>query len=375
VNYHATSRQHLFTFLHFDFGLHIEARICHLPILMEIPRALTDPPRFSRRNLFRLLGAGTLLGLSAEAGRVIFGNNEHTVIPGKVYRSAQLSQQKLENVIVEKGIKTVINLRGFGPDQGWYMADSQATHATGIGQEDITLSAKRYPPPSEIARLIDVLDRTEYPVLMHCAQGADRTGLASVIVLLLYTNASLSSARRQMWPRYGHFPVGRLYVLDQFFDYYEAWLAGQKEEHSPERFRHWLKNAYCPGPFRASFEAITPLPLEFPAGRGFSVKIRATNRAIEPWVFNPGATGGIKLRYALYKDVGIVYRDKAGQIARTVRPGESIDFTLGFPPLAAPMAGLLWADLVDAQPLEMLETDFVQYGSEPFMQKFVMKRG
>jgi protein tyrosine phosphatase (PTP) superfamily phosphohydrolase (DUF442 family) len=339
---------------------------------MENPRP--SSLRLSRRNFFRLLGAGTLVGFSAEAGRVLFGSNEHTLIPGKVFRSAQLNRQKLEKVISEKGIKTVINLRGFGPDQGWYMADSLATHAAGISQEDITLSAKRYPPQSEIIRLIDVLDRTEYPVLIHCAQGADRTGLASVIVLLLYTKASLAAARRQMWPLYGHLPVGRLYVLDQFFNYYETWLADRGEEHTPERFRYWLKNAYCPGPFRASLELIAPLQLEFPTGRGFTIAVRATNRAIEPWVFKPGATGGIKLRYALNGDNGIVYRDMAGQIARTVNPGETIDFTLGFPPIAAPFVGLLWADLVDAQPLDLLETDFVQYGSEPFMQRLVVKQ-
>jgi protein tyrosine phosphatase (PTP) superfamily phosphohydrolase (DUF442 family) len=341
---------------------------------METPQPSPSATRFSRRNLLRLIGAGTVLGFSAEAGRVLFGSNEHAVIDGKIYRSAQLSRQKLERLIAEKGIKTVINLRGFGPDQGWYVAESQATHAMGISQEDITLSAKRFPPQSEIVRLVEVLDRTEYPVLIHCAQGADRTGLASVIVLLLYTKASLAAARRQMLPRYGHLPVGRLYVLDKFFNYYESWLAGRAEDHSPERFRFWLKNAYCPGPFRASFEAIAPLPLEVPIGRGFTVTVRATNRAIEPWVFKAGSTGGIKLRYALYKSgEECIYRDKAGQVNRTVQPGESIDFAMGFPPIHAPMVGLLWADLIDGPPLDMLETDFVQYGSMPFMQNLVVK--
>lgn len=340
---------------------------------METPSPFSSSQRFSRRNLLRLIGAGTLLGISAEAGRVLFGGNEHTLIPGKVYRTAQLNQQRLERAIAEKGIKTIINLRGYGPDQSWYISDSQATHNTGISQEDITLSAKRFPPQSEIARLIEVLDRTEYPVLIHCAQGADRTGLASVIVLLLYSTASLARARWQMLPRYGHFPVGRLFALDKFFDYYEAWLASQGQEHTPERFRHWLKNDYCPGPFRASLEALAPQPLECPAGRGFTVTIRATNRGIEPWNFKPGAMGGIKLRYALFKGDKCLYRDKAGQVARTVRPGESIDLDLGFPPINAPMTGLLWADLIDAQALEMLETDFVQYGSEPFLQNLAVK--
>jgi protein tyrosine phosphatase (PTP) superfamily phosphohydrolase (DUF442 family) len=342
---------------------------------MEMPQLPQTGHRFSRRNLFRLAGAGALLGLSAEMARVLFGSNEHVVLPGRVYRSAQLSQRKLEQMIAEKHIRTVINLRGFGPDQDWYLEEAKATHNAGISQEDITLSAKRFPPPSEIARLIEVLDRTEYPVLIHCAQGADRTGLASVIVLLLYTNADLATARHQMWARYGHLPVGRTVVLDQFFDYYESWLKDRGENHTPERFRSWVKTGYCPGPFRASLEVLSPVPLVVPVGRGFVVTIRATNRAIEPWVFTTGATGGIKFRYSLKDKDGIrvVHRGQAGQLARTVQPGESIDFAAGFPPIAAPMEGVLWADMLDAQPLDLLETDFVQYGSEPLIQMLTVK--
>jgi hypothetical protein len=178
-----------------------------------------------------------------------------------------------------------------------------------------------------------------------------------------------------MWPRYGHFAVGRTAVLDQFFNYYEAWLAARGEEHAPERFRTWVKNAYCPGPFRASLEVIAPLPLVVPVGRGFVVNIRATNRAIEPWTFNTGATGGVKFRYALYKDGQPIHRGQGGQVARTVQPGESIDFAAGFPPIDTAMEGMLWADMLDAQPLDLLETDFVQYGSEALMQPLIAKLG
>lgn len=340
---------------------------------METPGEPPFTRRFSRRNLLRLIGAGAVLGFSAEAGRVLLGSNKHTVIPGKVYRTAQLSQQKLGQAIAENHIRTVINLRGLGPDQSWYLEESRATHAAGISQEDITLSAKRFPPQSEIVRLIEVLDRSEYPVLIHCAQGADRTGLASVIVLLLYTNTDLATARRQLWPLYGHFPVGHTQVMDQFFDYYESWLAARGEQHTPERFRLWVRSAYCPGPFRASLAVIEPRSLVFPVCRGFAVTIRATNRAIEPWNFTTGATGGIKFRYGLLKDGQFIYRGQGGQLARTVQPGESIDLTAGFPPITAPMECTLWADMLDAQALDILETDFVQYGSESLMQTLTVK--
>ena len=340
---------------------------------MEPHKAHQIARRFSRRNLFRLIGAGAFLGLSTEVGRVLFGSNKHTVIPGRIYRTAQLSQQKMGQVIAENHIRTVINLRGYGPDQNWYVEESKATHNAGISQEDLTLSAKRFPPPSEIARLIEVLDRTEYPVLIHCAHGADRTGLASVIALLLYTNSDLATARQQMWPVYGHFPVGRTTVLDQFFDYYETWLANRGEQHTPEGFRNWVKTGYCPGPFRAGLEIIAPRPLVVPVNRGFVVTVRATNRSIEPWIFTTGGAGGIKFRYAFYRDGNRIHHGQCGQLSRTVQPGESINFEAGFPPIANPMEGIFWGDMLDAQQLDLLETDFVQYGSEPLIENFSVK--
>lgn len=340
---------------------------------METP---TPPPprRYSRRALFKLAGASVAVGLSLEVGRVLAGGNEHTVIPGKVYRSAQLSQQKLERVIAQKQIRTLINLRGCCPQMGWYMDDARATHAAGISQEDLTFSAKRFPPPPELYRLVEIFERTDYPILFHCAAGADRTGLASTMALLLLADTDLATARRQMWPRYGHIPVGRTAVLDQFFDYYEAWLAEQGQSHTPDRFRHWVLNVYCPGPFRAELAVVAPVPLVVSCGRGFVVTIRATNRSIEPWEFVPGGSGGVQLRYALFTRTGeFVYRGHAGQFARTVQPGESVEFTAGFPPVIKPGPHMMHADLLDCQAIDLLDTDFAQYGSEPLIAEMTVK--
>lgn len=335
--------------------------------------AAPRPWRFSRRTLFRLAIGGAAAGLTFETARVLGGSNEHTVIPGKVYRSAQLSQEKLQRVIGEKKIRTVINLRGCCPETGWYMNDARATNAMGISQEDLTFSAKRYPHPGELKRLIEVFDRTEYPVIMHCAAGADRTGLASTIARLLMTDDDLATARRQMWPRYGHFRVGRTALLDEFFDYYEEWLAERNEPHTPDRFRTFATTVYCPGPYRAELTVLSPMPLVFPSGRGFVVEIRAANRSVEPWTFRPGGSGGIQLRYMLYTHQGtIAYRGHAGFCSRTVPPGESIDFAIGFPSMKAGKH-TLHVDLLDGQPIDLLDTNFAQYGSEPLFAELTVK--
>jgi hypothetical protein len=135
-----------------------------------------------------------------------------------------------------------------------------------------------------------------------------------------------------------------------------------------------VANVYCPGPFRAEIAVIAPLPLVVPAGRGFIVTLRATNRAIEPWHFRTGGSGGVRLRYSLYKQDGtFLYRGHAGAINRIVNPGESIEFAAGFPTVVAPGPHMLHADLLDCQPIDLLDTDFAQYGSSPLITELAVK--
>jgi protein tyrosine phosphatase (PTP) superfamily phosphohydrolase (DUF442 family) len=325
------------------------------------------PRRFTRRKLLRLAGAGLFLGFVAESTRVLALTNVHTVIPGKAYRTAQLDADHLARFIAEKKIRTVVNLRGVCTNTDWYLAETRTTHAAGVNQEDVTLSAKRLPPPDEIRRLVDVLDHTEYPIVMHCQRGADRTGLAATVVKLLHTTDTLSQARRQLLPRYGHFPVGRTAVIDEFFDFYEAWLAAKGVSHTPDHFRHWATREYCPGPYRAELKLVGG-PIEVPVGKGFTATIRAKNTSVSPWVFRTGPAGGIQLRFGLYTHTGaFVYRGHAGLFDRVVKPGESIDFVAGFPPVAAAGTYTVHTDLLDTQAIDLLDADFVQYGSEPLL--------
>ncbi len=343
---------------------------------MDAPEATPVPPpaparrRVSRRTLFKLAGGAAALALGSEVLRVTAFTNVHTVIPGRVYRTAQLKPEQLQKFIVEKKIQTVVNLRGVCSNMPWYLGECRTTHDANINQEDITFSAKRFPAPTEVQRLIEVLDHTAYPIVFHCQRGADRTGMASTIVKLLQTDADLATARHQMLPRYGHVGVGRTAVLDAFFDYYAEWLAARGEAHAPERFRRWVANDYCPGPYRANLSLVgSPY---FPAGRGWTTTVRATNTSVEPWHFTTGGAGGVRLRYSLTTiHSEAIHRGVSGQFARIVHPGESIDLVCGFPPRPAG-AYLLHADLLDAQPIELLNTDFVQYGSEPLMATVVL---
>lgn len=326
----------------------------------------------------RRFAVGTLLLLAGlEAFRVVAWTNKHELLPGRVYRTAQLNEDGLREFIEAKGVKTVINLRGFcpGPESPWYAGEVRTTHALGVSQEDITFSANRLPAPVELRRLIDVLDHAEYPVAFHCKRGADRTGLTATVVMLLYTDASLDRARRQLWPRYGHFRFGRTAAMDDFFDRYEAWLAGRP--HAPDLFREWAASHYSPGP--ASGTLVSPHEGTFipaKADAWTAIPVTATNTAGEPWELRPGNYAGVHVQFTVQTDRGAtVHTGQAGLFRKTVQPGESLALTLAVPPLGSPGVYLLRADLMNADEagVPIRQTGFYQFGASPLLLPIEVK--
>lgn len=300
---------------------------------------------------------GSLGACVAEIVRMSAGRNKHLVVPGRVYRSAQLTPSQLESFVQRNGIRTVINLRG-RPFDDWYPAEMQATQALGISQEDITTSANRLPSPGEIRRLIEVFDRSEHPLLIHCQQGADRTGLAAAMYQLLYTDATFVTARRQCSLRYGHLRIHTAASMDEFFDRYEEWLRGRGESHSPAAFRQWATDVYSPGPNRSRLELLSPTgPVDVSQPVVFTV--RAYNISPEPWHLKAGSGAGIHAIYVIQGPTGQpVHSGRAGFFDRTVPPGGYVDLELPIPALTTPGRYRLYVDLMTRN------VTFTQYGSE-----------
>jgi protein tyrosine phosphatase (PTP) superfamily phosphohydrolase (DUF442 family) len=303
---------------------------------------------------------GLVFALAGETVHVMFGRNFHAVLPGRVYRCAQQSSANLERLIRAYGIRTVVNLRGCGAPLPWYLDECRATHRLGVSQEDVSLSASRLPASQEIRQLIRVLDHAEPPLLLHCRQGADRTGLAAVAVLLLQTDTDLATARRQLGPRYGHMPVQRAAHLDRFYDLYAQWLQDEGLTQSPGVFRRWAEDAYCPGECRCTFE-----PLELPArlalGQPGRIRLRVHNTGLGIWRFRPENHTGFHLGFVLKdtEDRGVL-SGRAGLFAAEVAPQESIDLTLVVPAVGKAGRYRLLVDMVDEQ-----HCWFYQTGSEP----------
>jgi hypothetical protein len=334
------------------------------------PRPAVPPgprPRPLRRALPRLGVLVLLLALGLEAARVLAGSNFHVVVPGYIYRCSQPSDAFLEEAVKTYKIRTVINLRGCCDPSPWYLDECRALARLDVAQEDVGLSACRLPSTQAARELVRVLDRSEYPILIHCNRGIDRTGLVSALALLLHTDASLSAARGQLGPRYGHLALGRTGNMDRFFDLYEEWLVRQGQAHSREAFRRWLEYEYCPGECSALIEPLSPpaSPALVRAHQPLTVRLRCHNTSVKPWTFKPGDTAGIHLMYFLTDahDQPLA-AGRAGRFHAVVHPGDSIDLTLALPALPGPGRYLLRADLADEQ-----HAVFFQAGSQPLLME------
>lgn len=327
--------------------------------------------RIPRRCLAAIvvLAVLVLAALLAEAYRVLMGANCHVILDGRVYRIAQPSAEELATYIRQHGIRTVINLRGCNAQMPWYQEEMLVSSRLDTAHEDLYFSASRLPPAREVQHLIEILDRAEYPILIHCWRGADRTGLAAAIAVLLHPGATLAQAREQMGIRYGHVALGRPTFLDQFFDYYEQWLRERMLEHEPRHFRHWAAHEYRGGHCLCRFESCTISPPMPRVGEPFTVHVRVLNASKHPWRFKPTRSAGIHLGLVIFDETGQEQiTDRSGLRAKTVAPGEMID-------LIAPVRGLdrpgryrVFLDMVDEQ-----LGWFYQMGSDPLERELIIR--
>lgn len=153
--------------------------------------------------------------------------NFHAVIPGVVYRSAQVTPDRLRAYQGNRWHPSVINLRGENPGDAWYDSEIATASDLGIAHFDFRMSASRVLPQDLAARPIALMRAAPKPLLIHCKSGADRTGLASALFLAAIAGADEEQAERQISIRYGHLGISLLsatYPIDESWERFEEWV-------------------------------------------------------------------------------------------------------------------------------------------------------
>lgn len=211
-------------------------------------------PIFKKVVVFVLILVGLLvLGVGGRLAYNFFTHNVHTVIPNKIYRTAQLNHAGLTKYTKKLGLKTIINLRGAWPSNHWYQVESQFAKTHQIHYYSLQFSAYQLPKKQMIRRLVTVLETAKKPLAFHCEGGADRTGLASIISVILFDkHPTIRQLEHQASWYYN--AISPRTVGYQVLRNYLAWLKAHHDAQSSKQlFLQWLHSPVKMKPYHGWF--------------------------------------------------------------------------------------------------------------------------
>jgi len=141
--------------------------------------------------------------------------NFDVVDEGKLYRSAQLTTSELEETVRQYHIKTVISLRGSPGRTDYYEPEADTAARLKLNFVPIPMSDNYYPLESEMKEVFGVFqDPKNYPILIHCRVGTDRTGMIAALYQRVYMGKSTDEALDQLTLAHWHMRLFRPAMSD-----------------------------------------------------------------------------------------------------------------------------------------------------------------
>lgn len=178
--------------------------------------------------------------------RVRFAN--HHDMGGGMSRENQPSPKRIAQ-LAQDGIKTIVNLRAESP-KGFYLLEKEACAQHGIKLVDFRVYSRDVHTPEKIRGAKALFEAIEYPAMMHCKSGADRTGFMGVLYRHFHMGDTIEQALEQLSFKYLHIKEGKTGMLDFFFNDYLVYA--QRHDMS---FIDWVETIYDPADVKARFMA------------------------------------------------------------------------------------------------------------------------
>ena len=198
--------------------------------------------------------------------------NFHEVDEDKLYRSAQLSGKEFARAIKKYGIKTVVNLRGESTED-WWLEENEAVIDNGAEHINIRMSAKRLPHREDLLDLMETFENAEYPMLIHCQGGADRTGEAVAMYMMEFMGYTQEKAlRHTLTPMTLHlrkFMPAKTYFIEQVYQGWDWVYDHYFPCQNPEWEFYNTENARCLDGDMEEFELEGPDSYELAAEASF----------------------------------------------------------------------------------------------------------
>ncbi len=177
----------------------------------------------------------------------VLWSNFHQVCDD-AYRASQPSPSDLRSY-KKKGIKAVLNLRGFA-QQSYALFEEDSCKKLGLELISVPLSGSFAPQPEKLLEIIGIMEEIPKPFVLHCKSGADRAGLISAIYLIVQKKLSVTEAKKQLSFKYLHLDFTKTGILDYILNVFDERLKIENID-----FLDWIKKEYNAEILHSSFRS------------------------------------------------------------------------------------------------------------------------
>lgn len=167
--------------------------------------------------------------------RFFYGNRHR--VTSQLWRSAQPTPFDLHRE-KQRGIRTIICVRGSYPFRPWPL-EVEACRELGLDLHKVNIRAREAPTTADLLSLMDLFSEIEYPALIHCKSGADRSGFVAAVYLLAVEGRTADEAMRQLSLRFGHLRTSRAGIVGEVIRAYR-----DDGEARGLGFRQWIETEY-----------------------------------------------------------------------------------------------------------------------------------
>lgn len=178
--------------------------------------------RFTR-NAILIVGA-VALGVWLWVGNLapnLFPKNFGEITPGEVYRSGRLTPEAMRDVVETHGVRTVVDLGAWEFGSPGDRRERQTVRALGASYERLPLFGDGRGDPNQYVRALEIMsDPDAQPVLVHCAAGSERTGVAVGLYRMIEQGWTMEQAMGEA-REFRHDPADNPHVREML----ETWLA------------------------------------------------------------------------------------------------------------------------------------------------------
>ena len=162
-------------------------------------------PRLLRLVVIVVIVVGVIYGIKKTRYQFI-ARNFGVVEAGEIYRSGRLTPRMFRKVVGENNIRTVLDLGAYVPGSPEDLREQQLAEELGAERYRFYLDGDGTGNPNYYVQALRLMSDPEaQPILIHCAAGAQRTG----VIVLLYRHIIQGQDLAQAYPesfQYKHKP-------------------------------------------------------------------------------------------------------------------------------------------------------------------------